>query len=101
MYMYIYTYSHAAADGGDIHTPRKHPGGKGGINGIVPTNPKGNIGGNMGGTFPIPLTNSDRTTMSQINARKRLQMNSIKMKENPRRVYDYSKGSNGEDEVKN
>ena len=57
----------------------------------------------MGGTIPIPLTNSDRTTLSQINARKRIQINNIKMssqKDNSRRVYNYSKGSNGEDEVK-
>jgi hypothetical protein len=89
-----------------VCTPRRNPqnGGKGGVNpGMVPTTnvPKGSMGhGNIGGTFPIPLTNSDRTTMSQINARKRLQTNSIKIKDNPRRVYDYSKGINGEDEVK-
>jgi hypothetical protein len=59
--------------------------------GANPTTPRGPNG--FSSSIPVALTNSNRTTLSQIKARKRIQQSASKPSEEPtRRIFNYARG---------
>ena len=89
------------------HTPRMNPG----VNTPVMTpsfNPKGDVSTNNGNnpnSVSIGLTNSERTTQSQIKARRRIQLQNTNRQNNedrPRKVLNYAiRGRGSEEENEN
>lgn len=64
--------------------------------GANPTTPRGPSG--FSGSIPVALTNSNRTTLSQIKARKRIQQIASRPSEEPvRRIFNYARGREEDD----
>ena len=64
--------------------------------GVNPTTPRGPSG--FSSSIPVALTNSNRTTLSQIKARKRIQQSASKPSEEPmRRIFNYARGREEDD----
>jgi hypothetical protein len=61
-----------------------------------PSTPRGPNG--FSSSIPVALTNSNRTTLSQIKARKRIQQSASKPSEEPmRRIFNYARGREEDD----
>lgn len=65
--------------------------------GVNPSTPRGPS--TFSSSIPVALTNSNRTTLSQIKARRRIQQSASKgpSEEPLRRIFNYARGSDGDD----